>query len=80
MIRKLSIRSTARWKCDAVLAVSTICAVLPKYAGRSDDTGNEQVGLDILTLDPRLECQPLLEQSDGIVGLEFLPEPDAGID
>ena len=56
---------------------------MPKYAGRSDDTGNEQVGLDILpcsiTLDPRL-CQPLLEQSDGIVGLEFLPEPDAGID
>jgi hypothetical protein len=33
-----------------------------------------------VALDPRFQRQPLPQQSDGIVGLKFLPEADAGID
>ena len=49
-----------------------------------DIAGHEQLRLDVLphavTLDPRLERQSLLQERDGIVGLELLPKADAGID
>ena len=48
---------------------------------RDEVAGNELAGGDILPRavahDPRLQRQPLLEQRDGVVGLELLPEADA---
>ena len=49
-----------------------------------DIAGDQEFRLDVLpfavALDARLEREPLLQERDGIVGLEFLPEADAGID
>ncbi len=49
-----------------------------------DVAGHEQLCLNILpgavALDARLQRKALLQQGDGIVGLEFLPEADACID
>ncbi len=49
-----------------------------------DVAGHQELRLDVLpyavALDARLEREPLLQEGDGVIGLEFLPETDAGID
>ena len=51
---------------------------------QDDVAGNEQARLDVLPCavapDPGLQREALLEQRDGVVGLELLPEADACVD
>ena len=51
------------------------CRALPAHARRRERAASPRCPSIAVAFDPRLQREPLLQQRNGVVGLEFLPNP-----